>query len=511
VDLVAAARPREMQTNVTAGLAGLSASAAWPIGETAGVRITANRSTPAVLFAVNPSPREFDRLPGGWDVSGSAHLESSRAGHFRVFALAQGDHVGVELEKDSFVGFLHSGTRHELIASRWERSIGSWRALASAGHDMYRKTTDVGVLAIDEDESHASGRAELMGDVAGWSLRLGLDGDRRKTRIDGRVPSQGGDFAGIGGVAGFTIDRSDWRAGSAAMLFRRIGPFTPELGARLDRFDSVDAWTAAPRAAIRWQLSENSLLRFAWGRYHQGPAPNYFDAERGATTLRPMEATHYIAGYERGQPDEPLFFRAEAYWKQYQSLPIEDTLAGFTSEGYGTAQGIDLFVRRIWPRLDLRLSSGVLHARRRWTAPEQRERYPLPEGAWTPDFAIPYSWAVVATVPMGRAFAVAGTWRVAAGRPFTPIMGVVSTPAGVAPIWAPINSERLPRYERLDLAASVIKPLGARTTAVFFASVDNVFDRLNFFEYAYSADYSIRRPVQSAAPRSFYVGCSISR
>lgn len=511
VDLVAAARPREMQTNVTAGLAGLSASAAWPIGETAGVRIAANRSTPAVLFAVNPSPREFDRLPGGWDVSGSAHLESSRAGHFRVFALAQGDHVGVELEKDSFVGFLHSGTRHELIASRWERSIGSWRALASAGHDMYRKTTDVGVLAIDEDERHASGRAELMGDVAGWSLRLGLDGDRRKTRTDGRVPSQGGDFAGIGGVAGFTIDRSDWRAGSAAMLFRRIGPFTPELGARLDRFDGVDAWTAAPRAAIRWQLSENRALRFAWGRYHQGPAPNYFDAERGATTLRPMEATHYVAGYERGQPDEPLFFRAEAYWKQYQALPIEDTLAGFTSEGYGTAQGIDLFVRRIWPRLDLRLSGGVLHARRRWTAPEQRERYPLPEGAWTPDFAIPYSWAVVATVPMGRAFAVAGTWRVAAGRPFTPIMGVVSTPAGVAPIWAPINSERLPRYERLDLAASVIKPLGARTTAVFFASVDNVFDRLNFFEYAYSADYSIRRPVQSAAPRSFYVGCSISR
>ncbi len=118
---------------MTAGLAGLSASAAWPIGETAGVRIAANRSTPAVLFAVNPSPREFDRLPGGWDVSGSAHLESSRAGHVRVFALAQGDHVGVELEKDSFVGFLHSGTRHELIASRWERSIGSWRAPGRGG------------------------------------------------------------------------------------------------------------------------------------------------------------------------------------------------------------------------------------------------------------------------------------------------------------------------------------------------------------------------------------------
>ena len=64
VDLVAAARPREMQTTVTAGLAGLSASAAWPIGETAGVRIAANRSTPAVLFAVNPSPARVRSAAG---------------------------------------------------------------------------------------------------------------------------------------------------------------------------------------------------------------------------------------------------------------------------------------------------------------------------------------------------------------------------------------------------------------------------------------------------------------
>ncbi len=151
---------------------------------------------------------------------------------------------------------------------------------------MYRKTTDVGVLAIDEDERHASGRAELMGDVAGWSLRLGLDGDRRKTRTDGRVPSQGGDFAGIGGVAGFTIDRSDWRAGSAAMLFRRIGPFTPELGARLDRFDGVDAWTAAPRAAIRWQLSETPYASVRLGSLSSGP---------GTELLRRRARRHDVA------------------------------------------------------------------------------------------------------------------------------------------------------------------------------------------------------------------------
>jgi vitamin B12 transporter len=511
VDLVPLGRPRDVRTTATAGLAGVSASAAMPLGETAGIRFGGNRSTPGVLFAVNPSPREFDRLPGGWDLSGSAHLESPRAGNFRLFAIAQKDHVGVELEKDSFVGFLHSNTRHGLLALRWERGAGSWRASVSAGHDLYRKTTDVGVLAIDEDEAHTSGRAELLGDRWGWSIRLGADTDRRTTRAEGRVPSQGGDFGGIGGVAGFRVDHGDWRTGSSAIVSRRVGSFTPEIGVRADRFDRADAWRTAPRASLRWAFADSRALRFAWGRYHQAPSPEYFDRERGAGTLRPLEATHYIVGYERGAEGRPVFFRAEAYWKRYASLPVEDAVAGFTSAGFGTARGVDIFARRIWPSLDLRLSGSVLHARRRWTAPEQRDRYPLPDGAWTPDFAIPFSWAVVANVPIGRAFSVAGTWRVAAGRPFTPLAGVTTTPAGALPIWASINSDRLPRYERIDLSASLLKPIGARTTAIFFASVDNVFDRANFFEFAYSADYSTRRPVQSAAPRSFYVGCSISR
>ena len=511
VDLVPLGRPRDVRTTATAGLAGVSASAAWPIGDTAGVRIGANRSTPTILFAVNPSPREFDRLPGGWDVSGSTHFESPRVGTFRLFGIAQRDHVGVELEKDSFVGFLHSSTRHGLLALRWERGAGSWRASVSAGHDQYRKSTDVGVLAIDEDEAHTSGRAELLGDARGFSIRLGADTDRRTTRAAGHVPSQGGDFGGVGGTAGFRVDHGDWRTGTSAIVSSRAGPFTSEFGLRLDRFDRADAWRAAPRASLRWEFGTARALRFAWGRYHQAPSPEYFDRERGAGILRPMEATHYVVGYERGAEGRPLLFRAEAYWKRYRSLPVEDALAGFTSEGYGTARGIDLFARRMWPNLELRLSGSVLHARRRWTAPEQRDRYPLPDGAWTPDFAIPYSWAVVANVPIGPAFSVGGTWRVAAGRPFTPLAGVTTTPAGAMPVWASINSDRLPRYERLDISASLIKPIGARATAIFFASVDNLFDRANFFEYAYSADYSTRRPVVSAAPRSFYVGCSLSR
>jgi hypothetical protein len=67
----------------------------------------------------------------------------------------------------------------------------------------------------------------------------------------------------------------------------------------------------------------------------------------------------------------------------------------------------------------------------------------------------------------------------------------------------------MPRYERVDLSASWLRVIGGRMIT-FFASVDNALGRANVFEYAYSADYTTRRPVVTAHPRSVYVGCSFS-
>jgi hypothetical protein len=48
-------------------------------------------------------------------------------------------------------------------------------------------------------------------------------------------------------------------------------------------------------------------------------------------------------------------------------------------------------------------------------------------------------------------------------------------------------------------------------SAAIFASVTNVLATRNFFEYAYSPDYSEQRPVTSATPRVFYFGLTMSR
>jgi hypothetical protein len=511
VDMRGVGRPTVPRATVTGGLAGVSGMFAEPLGSHAGLRVAVNRTTPSLLFAVNPSPTDFDRLPGGWDLSASGHLESASGGTLRVFLLEQRDHVGVRLEQDAFSGFLHSGATHRLMTAVWQKALPrGWSVSAAGGGDAYTNTTDVGVFAVATEDRGESARFDVGGPAGGWHLRFGTDAGSQRTEAGGQAPSRGGDFAGVDGTSGFDISRRDWHAGGYAEASRPFGRLTPTLGVRSDYFADAGAGRVDPRLNLSYELGAPGRLRFAWGFYHQAPSSEYFDDVRGAAHLAPMAATHYVAGYEIGSITGAAFFRAEAYVKTYRDLPVQDAALGFADTGYGHARGVDLFTRRVWHFIDVRGGVSFVDAARRWTSPEQRDRFPLPAGTWKPDFDVPHTWNVVVNAPVLRSVAVGAAWRTAAGRPMTPVVGAVATPQGYEPIWGAINSERLPRYERLDLSVSMTRTF-KRTMAVFFASLDNVSGRLNFFEYAYSPDYSTRHPVLGASPRSFYVGCSVTR
>jgi hypothetical protein len=134
----------------------------------------------------------------------------------------------------------------------------------------------------------------------------------------------------------------------------------------------------------------------------------------------------------------------------------------------------------------------------------------LPPGTWQPDFDIPHTAHVMARLDLTRRLSASTGWRLSSGRPYTPIVGAVPTTAGYVPLFGPINSERLPRYERTDLTLSYLSQL-LHSRSILFASVGNLFARTNFFEYAYSSDFSLRRPVTSAAPRVVYFGITLTR
>ena len=71
-------------------------------------------------------------------------------------------------------------------------------------------------------------------------------------------------------------------------------------------------------------------------------------------------------------------------------------------------------------------------------------------------------------------------------------------------------SERLPPMQRIDLSLSRVVRLSGQTVLVYFASLNNVLDRLNVYQYSYNASYTQRVAVPSLFNRSVYVGGSIT-
>jgi vitamin B12 transporter len=504
-------KPSSSQTTVSAGLANVSARASVPVSESGGLRVSGNFSNTSLLFAVNGAPREFDRMPSSWDLNVSGHVESPALGTLKLFAMTQHDAVGVSFRRNGFDGFLHSRSDHSTGIVNWKKNGDVWLLTGALGADTYARGTDVGVVDLAVTDRRLTTRFEAMRVLRGAVLRLGTDTHQSNTSVTGVKALRGHDYNGAGGSVAFDVDSGDARGGVFAEIEKTYGKITPTIGVRADGDRLLGSLTVDPRVNVAFALTPGQKLRVAWGIFHQTPSPHYFDRVAGARTLRPMQAEHWIAGYEMGAADGPLFLRAEGYRKTYSDLPLEDPLRGFTSEGYGTARGLDLFASKKWARGDVRASYSLLSTRRRWTPYDQQQRFVLPDGTWRPDFDIPNVLSVVATMQATPMLGFGMALSSAAGKPMTPIVGAKPDTYGFSPVYGAINSERFPRYQRCDLSVTFRPRPTARTTLIYFAAISNVFARRNVSDYVYSADYSARAPVVSAAPRSFYAGFTLVR
>jgi vitamin B12 transporter len=517
LDMHGLRRPETRQLSATFGLAGASVRGALPIGAGGGLRISGNRSFPGLLFAVNGRPYEFSPLPGGWDANVSAHYDSTEAGRVKLLVSASGDGVGVHIDSLAFGGLLRSTTSTSLVTLHWEKIVGgTWLATASAGLTRYARGRDVGVLDLDTTDRRASWRAAAERALGAWMLRIGGDGFDARTHIDGRVPSRGGDLGGTSGSERLDVRYGDVVSGAYAEAERRWRAVTTTVGGRVQRFDLARSVTIDPRVNVAIDTAPGQKASFAWGLYHQAPDSAYYGHvdQADGHKLDPMRARHAIVGYEIGDDKRPLHLRAEGYWKTYDSLPIEtgDAASAFWSGGFGSARGLDLFAHVKHAPIDLTADYSWLAAERRWTPVDDRGKYPLPaSGSWRPDFEIPHTAHVLARIDLTHALSASAGWRIASGRLDTPVVGATLTPSGYVPQYGAINSERLPEYERVDLTVSYLSQLFGSQSTVLFASIGNLAGRTNYFEYAYSPDYTQRRPVTSATPRVVYFGLTLTR
>jgi hypothetical protein len=286
-----------------------------------------------------------------------------------------------------------------------------------------------------------------------------------------------------------------WRPASSLLL---------ELGARVDAVENVQGSMIAPRASLKYFLTPDVAVTAAGGRYGQW----VHSLGRQEEPLEPLQfwvmsdsprpassVSDAALGLERWVTPARLL-HVGAFYKRYDDLLIPNSESDPTVKGdsfspvSGSSYGVDLLLRQVrgerftgWLAYAFSVSTRVDSSGYRY-APSQDRRHNLNlVGSWR-----------------GASYTFGAHLGIATGLPTTPVIGGfygrkydpdtgVWLPVNgrVVAFLAPLNSDRLPFYERIDLSVRRAGKLFGMPVSPYL-SVLNVLNARNPVAYKYSVE-----------------------
>ncbi len=275
---------------------------------------------------------------------------------------------------------------------------------------------------------------------------------------------------------------------------------TPGLRTDRSQLSAQRSWD--PRLAAAWLLGTHATLTLAAGTYHQVPEPLFFDALLGRPGLPPMRADQLVGGFQLGEGERIL--RIELYEKRYRDLAQMDRDNRVVLGGTGTSHGLDFFLKGEAPgKVKGRMAYSYICARR--TDPNTGVVAPAPAD-------ITHAGTLGLERPITQSTNSGIAVHFATGRPYTEVLSADFDPTlnTFVPTFGPPMGSRVPVLFRIDANLSRIVSLGPKAFVVLYASVNNLLDRKNIYQYTYTRDYTQRIEVPSLFNRSFYFGATLS-
>ncbi|HJU73116.1 MAG TPA: TonB-dependent receptor, partial [Gemmatimonadaceae bacterium] len=486
-----------------AGLAAFSGDIALPVA-TVTLRAAGNRFDMDPFFRVNDPSRSFTPPPHGHDVSGSATWTYRPGGEVKLYAIDQTNVVGVDLDEPSFSGTFDSDVASRLVVLNWRDVIGGFTPLVSLSESRLARDEHYGAFTLNAAQRQRQVHVQMAWETgATWILRAGGEAIRLTSDMAGSLPEASYDRGDAARATVFSLDQTgtrhgafleaDWRALSTLRL-------TP--GIRRDRSDLTRATTVDPRLSIAWRPLGTLTLTGAFGWYHQVPDPILFADSMGGSDLAPMRSRQTVVGLQAGEGS--VIFRVEAYHKRYDELALQTRDYRVVRGGRGASRGIDIFYKGRLPigALEVRSISSFLTARR--TDPETGRMVRAP-------FDVRSTHAFIVERGFASGVRLGATYRVASGKPFTPVIGATYDTARdiYVPHYGAPMSERFPTLRRFDVSASRFHRHTQSLASVMYFSVSNIFDRENVQSWRYTRDYAQRTGVRSIFNRSVYFGASL--
>jgi hypothetical protein len=276
----------------------------------------------------------------------------------------------------------------------------------------------------------------------------------------------------------------------AELIQNLFGRVKITAGARYDYFALLNKKNyVSPRASIAVTITPKLSFNTACGVFRQSPAYIWLYGSEKNRNLEDIQAVHYITGLEY-LFDESTRMTVEVYYKDYKYYPVSTQrqylilannsgfetqnsfgLEELVSEGTGSAKGMEILVqksltRNFYGQASISLSDAVYKA--------------LDGVKRRSDWDNRYVVNLNAGYRFGAMWEVSAKFRLAGGRPYTPI-----NPEDGTIDYSIYNTETLPVYHRLDVRAEK-KWMFKNWALTTYIDVQNITNRKNVYEYRWN-------------------------
>jgi TonB family protein len=275
------------------------------------------------------------------------------------------------------------------------------------------------------------------------------------------------------------------RPGAYAELgYRPIRPLLLSPGVRADYYREFSAWSVDPRLSTRYEVSDATALKLGVGRYSQ-PAQFWMSIPQiGNPDLDAYHAWQVSGGIEQ-RFGSAFKVGVEGFYKALDGVVVgsaDGSEPHFVNDGGGRIYGAELSAEA---RPDADTFAYLAYTLSR----SERSDHGGPYRLFDHDQTHILSLAV--SRELGAGWELGARFRLVSGDPTTPVTGsVFDARTGVyVPTYGPVNSDRNPMFQQLDVRVEKRFKIGAFTLAPYL-DVQNAYNATNAAGYTYNYDYS---------------------
>ncbi len=368
---------------------------------------------------------------------------------------------------------------------------GPWTATLALSAILPQFEFDLGAVQhIDVVQPAVTPRAEAIrtvdtyGGLTHLELRAGAEAQIQRSDVDVALPQMMVEGEAMQGRnpndTSTTFKGNFWQPDLAqwTSFAANIDPrIRFQAGLRLDEFTRNHDNAIQPRGKLEITLTPKLIARLIAGAYRRPPE---YQTESLYSNLQAERSTQTIAGLEY-KPNDGTRVQVSTYYTDRTDLITYDANNVLGNSGRGTTEGAELLATYHGGPWFAWLSYAYSHS--------TRVDYPnAPERLFSYDQ--PNSLNAAASWKHGK-WTLGGRFQLYSGLPYTPIVGGIlnSDTNTYTPISGPVNSERAPMHNELDLRVDYATHAGP-VALTYFIDVQNVYLNESVVTYFYSYDYT---------------------